>query len=869
MSQGEIRELYTEPLEKVSEEMLSTLAGVVPNASLVDSITASVQSAMIRSSLSLPHSKGKRNRKGRHEWSEEVDASYQKYIQAWRNWKASGEDKSSMLGALSTELKKAFRSKLRQSRAACRSGLLTKIEEANEQNDKLFYTLVKGQRTNSSVKELTIGEDTYSGSDIIHGWTRHFQDLSTPESHSSDGAHTLLSSQEEAPQGLEHLFTSTEMNAAISALKLGKASGPDNIAPEHLLHAGCTTRLLLLILMNWMVHLKHIPPSLKEGLVVPIHKGGAKDPSVPGNYRGITLTSVLAKLLELLLKPKLILHLKEYQIPDLLQSGFQQERSCTLTAKALDLVIELSRSMKQPLYVAMLDAQKAFDKVWQQGLLTKLESTQPAYTLLYTIAEFYKDCSSKVIWEQTVGPTFSVLQGVRQGGVLSPMLYTLYIDDLIKQLRNRKLGCALKGLYVGVLAFADDLALLSNDPSELQEMLEIAHQYTLDWRYKINPNKSAILVINGCQFSPDHLWHLDGKPVAEVSSHKHLGITRTCDPHYDHAADAITKGYRAFYALVGTSPCSSRVLPQVAAKLWMTFCVPRMLYGSSSVSFTKAMLTRLDKAQLHLFKRILGLPTSSADEAVYLLTDLLPISLKVMQEKLLLLGRILNSNSDRLEYRLLLQGICANTTTIQEWRKILIQLDLPSLDEMVASPVPYKSWKHIVEEAISDASLTRQTDALANKSSLALWTRSPKPKAINLYPGHVTNPSLRQSITFRAQLSCKVYLTQERLVKIGKASDDCCRLCHLEREDVKHLVATCPVLEPLRQDLVRRISSNPNTKSFGKFFQTDPQIFLDSVLFLPPGPMAKCTRAQLHTLVLILYYLRNLHSTRQQKLNMT
>ena len=86
-----------------------------------------------------------------------------------------------------------------------------------------------------------------------------------------------------------------------------------------------------------------------------------------------------------------------------------------------------------------------------------------------------------MLLEQSVGPSFRVLQGVRQGGVLSPMLYTLYADDLIKLLRDRHLGCTIKNLYVGVLAFADDIALLSNNPAELQLMLHATHQYTLDW----------------------------------------------------------------------------------------------------------------------------------------------------------------------------------------------------------------------------------------------------------------------------------------------------------------------------------------------------------------------------------------------------
>ena len=865
VSKQVIRERYTEPLEKASESILATLAGVMPDENLLDSVTTSLQSILVETSMSLPYSKGKSRGKGKAEWNPEVDECYQRYLNVWKNWRETEEDKSSQTGMLAAKLKKAFRAKLRQSKAACRNGLLSRIEEAHEHSDRLFYTLVKGRGPKTDVQQLNLGGQCFSGSDIIQGWTQHFQDLSTPTDYRAAQAPNPTHPESQLSHGLEHLFTSKELCTAISSLKPGKASGPDNISPEHLLYAGRNTRILILVLMNLMVHLKHIPPSLKDGLVIPLHKGGDKDPSVPGNYRGITLTPVLSKLLELLIKPKLTQHLQEHQIPDPLQFGFQQGRSCTLTGKALDLVIEIYKLSNQPLYLAMLDAQKAFDRVWQEGLLAKIAATHPSPALLHTIAEFYNSCSSKVFWDHSVGPSFRVLQGVRQGGVLSPTLYTLYIDDLIKLLRECYLGCTIRNLYVGVIAFADDIALLSNDPTELQQMLNITFQYTQEWRYKINPTKSAVIVLNQHRTISGHSWHIDGEPIDEVSSYKHLGITRTCDPQHDYAADTITKGYRAFYALVGTSPLGARVVPHIAAKLWTTFCVPRMLYGCSSVPFSKAMLNRLDKAQIHLFKRILGFPATSADEAVYLLTDTFPISLLILRDKLLLLGQILNIDSDRIEHRMLLHGICSNTSSIQQWRSALKQLSLPTLDELVMRPPNYHLWKRMVQLAVMQASETRQFVALIEKTSLSLWTRRPKPKAKDLYPGHIANPSLRSAITIRAQISCKVYLTQVRLVRIGKATDDCCRLCRVEREDVEHLVATCPALSSVRQDLINRIKDNLNTKQFAQYFESAPALFLESVLFLPAGHISSSAKTQLHTL--ILYFIRNLHTTRQNLLN--
>ena len=149
----------------------------------------------------------------------------------------------------SSSNKKAFCSKLRQSRAACRNGLLTQIEETNEHNDRLFYTLVKGKRSNTGVQQLNFGDNCYSGQDIIHGWTRYFCDLSTPD-YTVEEACKPTHPGDENYQGLEHLFTSRELHTAISALKPAKASGPDNISAEHLMYIGNSTRILILILLN-------------------------------------------------------------------------------------------------------------------------------------------------------------------------------------------------------------------------------------------------------------------------------------------------------------------------------------------------------------------------------------------------------------------------------------------------------------------------------------------------------------------------------------------------------------------------------------------------------------------------------------------
>ena len=186
------------------------------------------------------------------------------------------------------------------------------------------------------------------------------------------------------------------------------------------------------------------------------------------NYRGITLTSTFSKLLQLLLKPNLERTLKTNNIPDEMQFGFQKDHSCMLTSCTLELVIECNTSQKFTTYVALSDAEKVFDKVWHEGLFHKIDKTNidPAHSSL--LRSLYENLESQVFWEGKVSESIPILQEVRQGGVLSPLLYNIFIDGLIKLLKEKNLGCHLLTHHAGVIVLADDVALVSTPPSDLQ-----------------------------------------------------------------------------------------------------------------------------------------------------------------------------------------------------------------------------------------------------------------------------------------------------------------------------------------------------------------------------------------------------------------
>ena len=166
-------------------------------------------------------------------------------------------------------------------------------------------------------------------------------------------------------------FTKEEVDEAVQTLKLGKGAGPDGIGPEHLVFGGRLLVQHIMHLFNAIVLSGQNPPVFQQGHIIPIPKSHTKDLSNPSNYRGITILSNISKVLEKLIL--LIIHL-QYSPPSMnpLQRGFRQGYGCAHIAYVPQEAIQSLREKSKKAYVVFLDVRKAFDTVWQAGLLVKL-----------------------------------------------------------------------------------------------------------------------------------------------------------------------------------------------------------------------------------------------------------------------------------------------------------------------------------------------------------------------------------------------------------------------------------------------------------------------------------------------------------------
>ena len=123
---------------------------------------------------------------------------------------------------------------------------------------------------------------------------------------------------------LESEIDVEEVEFAIRRLKRNRAGGADNISPEHLKFSGPVFRIWLCHIYNHICQLEHIPQCFKDGVIIPVFKGKGKDPLLTKNYRGISLTSVFAKVFEIILSNRITPTLKAAGIPQPTQTAYQR-----------------------------------------------------------------------------------------------------------------------------------------------------------------------------------------------------------------------------------------------------------------------------------------------------------------------------------------------------------------------------------------------------------------------------------------------------------------------------------------------------------------------------------------------------------------
>jgi hypothetical protein len=695
---------------------------------------------------------------------------------------------------------------------------------------RIFHRLIRNQRKSNDECTSSLnydGMESDSPEGVRTTFANYFQDLGKPKDHpaydqkhrknvEADVAFLEENKNTTVLNSTPTRVTEQDVDKAIRALKLCKAPDPGGISSEHLVYAKDVLKSVLYVFFNAILQSNYVPMAFLTGYISPIwkKKGSKEDPT---KYRGITVSSTIGKVFEEVLTKKLepLFHEKQSK----LQFGFTAGTSI-LTA-SLILSEATQRSKSNPTTVAaFLDAEKAFDVVWQDSLLRKLALMNTPRDIWYILLQWYRNIKATVKWEGKMSEEFPIRQGVRQGGKGSPFLYKIFIDDLLHTLEASRSGLLIGTTPVVCPTVADDITLLAEDHQSMQQLLDIVAEYTTSNRYNINASKSAVLVYNRKKSTSGSPLTLCGEVIPEVDVTTHLGVLQGTAASLNKVRidTNVNLARRSLYSLMGIGLYGNSSLnPTTKIKIYDLYVIPRLLYGVATWVKASKKINILGNFHTRTLKVMQGLPDKTADVGALYLMGALPLEASIHRLQLSLLWNGLSQDKSYIKNIISRQYILDIPSTWTEETSLLLErYGLPTVAQLLLHLPSKQHWKTTVRNAVDTYWVEYLMKALETKSSLKYLCKDdfqlhhPHP----LWKSSYGNTKHTRRAHIRAKLLTGTYTLQANRSRFNQNEvDPTCKLCSQGPEDREHFLASCPFSQDIRnsglQDLLHIASSTP------------------------------------------------------------
>ena len=407
---------------------------------------------------------------------------------------------------------------------------------------------------------------------------------------------------------------------------------------------------------------------------------------------------------------------------DVLQFGFQMGCSTVQCTWAVQETISYYLRRDSSVYCCLLDFSKAFDKVNFDTLFQKLcERNFPA-VVLRLLVSMYRNQSCFIRWNSMESDSFSVKNGVRQGAILSPSLFCVYLDTLLSQLRDAGVGCHMGGQFLGAFGYADDVLLLAPSRQALQIMLTICEEFSTSHSmlFSTDPNpvksKTKCLIFSRT-VTPEQVLNvqLNGVKLPWVDTAKHLGNLLSSRINFscripETKTDLLQKRAILFDKVHQIQQQFCYLNPRLVVKLLSIYSTA--LYGSCLWQLASDEHLKLNRSWNVAVKMIWDLPHSTHTRFVEPLSPVPHLEAVLMSRYIGFVENLMKTQKSLL--RLILNSCCADLSSqtgqnleflLKKYKKLTAKELILSKKQVKSAPVypisSQENWKVNLAEEIS------------------------------------------------------------------------------------------------------------------------------------------------------------------------
>ena len=576
------------------------------------------------SNISLPHTTKKNAKKIIPGWNEYVKEHSDRSKMWHEIWVQDGRKREGYIANIRRKTRLQYHYAIRhvvKENTRIRNKKLA--EAVAENNDRVLWDEVrKMSKTNdelpnvmddhSSVEEIT---DIFANKyDILYNIVNYNTDDMKRLSDNIDARIENGCNENGVTNDHTHTITVQEVKDAICQLKQGKKE-ENGLYSNHFKYGTQRLYIMITLLFNCMLTHGIAPDDLLLGTMIPLIKNSRGNKQCSDNYRSLTIGTGLAKILDIVILNQQAEKLKTSD----LQFGFKENSSTTMCTFMAMETIEHYKSNGSNVHALLLDASKAFDRVDYIKLFDKLLDRGMCPLTVRLLLNMYTNQKLQVKWNNCISSKFGITNGVRQGGVLSPLLFTVYIDELLEKLKRNGIGCYIGHHFVGALGYADDIILLCPSVAGLKKMIKICEDYANEHSIKFNGNKSKYLVFGNYVYNPT--IKVNNEIVSRCDSAMHLGhmlyTVNTSKELTEQAIKDFKKSYYSFISRFDTCYTTSK------DKLFHQYC--SAMYGSQLWDMTSPKVDKMYTQWRKAHRQVLGLPYMTHCDMLPLIANNMPL----------------------------------------------------------------------------------------------------------------------------------------------------------------------------------------------------------------------------------------------------